>query len=270
MNKKLLGSTDVGLSPLALGTVKFGRNQSVKYPGQFNLPADTDLKNLLSLARDYGVSTLDTAPAYGISEERLGKLMQGQRNAFEIISKAGEIYDTAADSSTYRFDAKTLRHSLETSLRTLKTDYLDVWLLHSDGNDLDNLNDETLEVFLTAKQQGYVRAIGMSTKTVDGGRKALEHMDCIMMAASLSHEDEAPLFDIAASLNKGLLMKKIFDSGWALTNDNKSQVMEQTYNTLFSHQAVCSAIVGTINPKHLIENTQAFEQAMPLGNTDAQ
>lgn len=257
MNKRPLGSCDLTLSPISLGTVKFGRNQSVKYPGTFDLPDNTAVSRLLDMALAQGITTLDTAPAYGLSEQRLGELLK-QRQQWQIISKAGEVYDTKSDSSFYDYSPLSLRHSLENSLRTLKTDYLDCWLLHSDGNDLDNLNDDVLKVLLDAKQAGWVRSVGMSTKTVEGGQYALEHLDCIMMSASLNHQDEAPLFDIAEQLGKGLLMKKIFDSGWALTGDDKASVMQQTYAQIFKHPAVTSAVVGTINPDHLQQNIDAF------------
>ena len=76
---RTLGSTGMSLSPLGLGTVKFGRNQGVKYPSHFDLPSDQQIRNLLAQAQDLGINLLDTAPAYGISEERLGPLLAGQR-----------------------------------------------------------------------------------------------------------------------------------------------------------------------------------------------
>ncbi len=55
------------VSPLGLGTVKFGRNQNVKYPGGggFAMPTDSEIEALLDLALECGINLLDTAPAYG-------------------------------------------------------------------------------------------------------------------------------------------------------------------------------------------------------------
>jgi aryl-alcohol dehydrogenase-like predicted oxidoreductase len=255
---RTLGSSGVELSALSLGTVKIGRNQGVKYPTAFDLPSDTAIKNLLAYALELGVTTLDTAPAYGISEQRLGQLLS-HRQHYQIISKAGEIYDAASAQSRYDFSAKHLKSSLENSLRTLKTDYLDVWLLHSDGNDLVNLTDEAIQTLLDAKQHGWVRSVGASTKTVDGGAYALQQLDCIMMAASLKHTEETALFDIAKQQQKGLILKKIYDSGWALNSDNKAQIMQATLRQLFQHPAVCSAVIGTSNPVHLQESIDAWQ-----------
>ena len=85
-----LGSTGFDVSPLGLGTVKLGRDQGVKYPNGFTIPDDAQALALLNQARDLGINLLDTAPAYGISEERLGHLLQGQRDEWVIVSKVGE------------------------------------------------------------------------------------------------------------------------------------------------------------------------------------
>lgn len=253
------GQSDVQFSALSLGTVKFGRNQAVKYPQAFDLPSDKEITDLLHLALDRGLSTLDTAPAYGIAEQRLGQLL-ANRKQWQIIGKAGEFYNAKTGDSHYDFSAKALKASLENSLRLLKTDYLDSWLLHSDGDDLANLTDEVIQTLQDAKQQGWVRSIGASTKTVDGGAYALEHLDGIMMAASLTHDAEKALFDIAKEKQKGLILKKIYDSGWALNSDNKQQVMRDTLRNLFNNTAVTTAVIGTINPKHLVENIEAWLQ----------
>lgn len=260
LTKKPLAKTDVALSQLALGTVKFGRNQSVKYPTAFDLPTDSQMADLILNALDHGITTLDTAPAYGIAEQRLGEfLKKGKcRHSLTLISKAGESYDTQSDSSHYDYSIKSLEKQLENSLRTLNTDYLDVWLLHSDGQDVKNLTDEVITLFDKKKQSGLVRATGMSTKTVEGGEKALTFFDCIMMAASLDYTAENSLFDYAEDHGKSILLKKIFNSGHALTTNNKQATLKATFSTLFAHNSLCSAVIGTTNPKHLQENIDAL------------
>lgn len=258
--QRALGQSGVVVSPITLGTVKFGRNQGVKYPKGFDLPSDDELVALLDTALTHGINTLDTAPSYGLSEKRLGFLLAGRRDAFKIISKAGEIYDQKKNTSYYDYSPKSLRQQLDDSLRALKTDYLDCWLLHSDGNDEENLNDDTLLLLQKMKQEGLVRSIGASTKTISGGEIALQELDCVMMAASLSYHDEDILFEKATQLNKGILLKKIFDSGWALDVESKEKMrlMTETYEHLFSYSATSSAVIGTITPDHLLQNIHAY------------
>lgn len=258
--KRALGQSGVELSPITLGTVKFGRNQGVKYPKGFDLPSDDELSALLDLALTHGVTTLDTAPAYGMSEKRLGFLLANQRQKFQIISKAGEVYDSTKNTSHYDYSLKGLRQQLDNSLRALKTDYLDCWLLHSDGNDEENLNDDVLLLFQKLKKEGLVKSIGASTKTVRGGEIALQELDCVMMTASLTYHDEDSLFEKATLLNKGILLKKIFDSGWALDTDGieKMHTMTNTYRHLFEFHSTSSAVIGTITPDHLLQNILAY------------
>ena len=80
MQKRRIGQTDIEVSVLGLGTVKWGRNQGVKYPAPFQLPTDREIKDLLAVAREQEINLLDTAPAYGLAEQRLGELLQGQRH----------------------------------------------------------------------------------------------------------------------------------------------------------------------------------------------
>jgi aryl-alcohol dehydrogenase-like predicted oxidoreductase len=228
MDRVALGDTGLEVSRLGLGTVKFGRNQGVKYPEGFELPDDGALRDLLALAQDLGINMLDTAPSYGTSEERLGVLLTPEH--FEM--------------------------SVERSLKRLGTDYIDVLLIHSDGSDMDILSDEAIvEKMLDFKKRGLVRAVGASTKTADGGIKALERMDVIMATHNPHYTDEAPALDYAAAHGKGVLLKKLLSSG------HDSDV-EAAMRFGLGHACAPSAIVGTINPAHLRANVEAAKAAV--------
>ena len=189
-----LGNTDLQVSRLGLGTVKFGRNRDVKYPQGFELPSNSTLRELLSLARDSGINLLDTAPSYGASEERLGELLRGQRKEWLISSKAGETYD--GYQSHFDFSPAALRKSLDRSLRLLRTDYLDILLIHSDGNDIDIIErDQALHSLAQLKREGWIRAFGMSTKTVAGGLLCAQQADLVMSTYDAEQEDDRQLLD---------------------------------------------------------------------------
>ena len=249
MDKRYLGDTGIAVSQLGLGTVKFGRNQGVKYPQGFELPSEGELSDLLSMAKDLGINMLDTAPAYGSSEERLGRLLIGQRKDWVIVGKAGEEFIDG--SSFYDFSPDHLEFSLNRSLQRLQTDYIDILMIHSDGNDVANLSDEAIAKMQDFKQRGLVRAIGASTKTVEGGLRALKYMDCVMAMYTADYRDEEPVLDYAAANNKGVILKKVLSSG------HNSDITD-AFRFAFSHEGVSAAIVGTINPKHLKENVAAL------------
>ncbi len=254
MELKPLGNTGIPVSPLGLGTVKFGRNEQVKYPTGFELPDDKQVRNLLAMAQDLGINLLDTAPAYGVSQQRLGKLMSGPRDSRVIVSKVGEIFANGVSSFdfSYEFTIKTV----ENTLRTLKTDYLDVVLIHSSGDDLHILNNtQVFEALQDLKQKGMLRAHGMSSKTVAGGLQVVEQMDVVMATCNLSYNDELPVLEAAAQGNKGVLVKKGLQSG----HIGGEQGVRDSMEFVFSQPSVSSMIVGTINPAHLRSNVRVLE-----------
>jgi aryl-alcohol dehydrogenase-like predicted oxidoreductase len=247
-----LGGTGLLVSPLGLGTVKLGRDQGVKYPSGFTIPDDAEALQLLALARDLGINLIDTAPAYGRSEERLGPLLRGQRQDWVIVSKVGEEFEGGV--SHFDFSPEHTRFSVERSLKRLETDFIDLVLVHSDGNDLAILRDSGVyETLAELKQAGKIRAFGLSGKTVDGGLLALERGDCAMVTYNLGEQGEKPVLDHALQQNKGILIKKGLASGHACLGAGVDPV-RASFELIFGHPGVTSAIIGTINPLHLTHN----------------
>ena len=256
MQTRELGQTGIQVSPLGLGTVKFGRDQQVKYPWSFTIPDDRAVLELLALSRDLGINLLDTAPAYGNSEERLGQLLSNRQD-WVIVSKVGEAFEHG--QSHFDFSAKTTRKTIESSLRKLKTDYLDVVLVHSDGDDQRVIaHEDVIETLEKLKQEGHIRAIGMSTKTTEGGLWCVENTDVIMATRNTSDHTDDPVLDRALALNKGVVIKKGLQSGHVDKKAGGAGV-EEALNYVFSHQAVSCLIAGTINPRHLEQNAQIVE-----------
>ncbi len=251
--RRQLGQTGMEISAIGFGSVKLGRDHGVKYPEPFTVPNTAEARTLLTKAHDLGVNLIDTAPAYGGSEERLGNLLQGQRQNWILCSKVGEEFD--GRESHFDFSGKHTRASLERSLRRLRTDYLDVVLIHSDGNDDGILDDgEALQELQRARDEGLVRAIGMSTKTVSGGTRAAELCDVIMATYNPAYTDELPVLDCCSNLGVGVMLKKVFASGHLPAGH--ADPLAYSLNFALSHPATSTAIIGTINPDHLSANIQ--------------
>lgn len=249
-----LGNTELRVSPLGLGTVKLGRDQGVKYPNGFKIPDDAQARQLLAMARELGINLIDTAPAYGVSEERLGPLLAGQRDEWVIVSKVGEEFENG--QSRFDFSPKHTRFSVERSLKRLRTDRIELILVHSDGNDVDILrNSGVYQTLAELKQEGKIRAFGLSGKTVEGGLLALERGDCAMVTYNLNEQAERAVIDYAAAHDKGILVKKALASGHACLKSGEDPV-RSSFELLFSQPGVGSAIVGTINPQHLTDNVR--------------
>lgn len=252
-----LGATDLLVSPLGLGTVKLGRDQGVKYPNGFSIPDDGAARQLLALAQDLGINLLDTAPAYGNSESRLGPLLRSQRRHWVIVSKVGEEFEEG--QSRFDFSPAHTRFSVERSLKRLQTDYIDLVLVHSDGNDVAILQDSGIyETLAELKREGKIRAFGLSGKTVAGGLLALQQGDCAMVTYNLNEQGELPVLDHAEQHGKGILIKKALASGHACLKPDEDPV-RASFELIFAHPAVTSAIVGTINPEHLTQNVAIAE-----------
>lgn len=261
MIRRSLGSTGIDVSPLGLGTVKIGRNQQVKYPQGFDLPDDDKVGELLALAWNLGINFIDTAPAYGSSEERLGALLPRSRD-WVIMTKVGEIFENGR--SRFDFSAQHTRHSVENSLIRLKRDWLDVVLVHSDGNDMEIINNTAVLQTLDAmKQEGKLRAYGMSTKTVAGGRWIVEHADVVMATLNLDTDVELPVIECAHALNKGVVIKKGLQSGHTVS-------VEDAFRYVLSQAGVSSMIVGTINPAHLRSNVEICNRVLARVSNQAE
>ena len=248
-----LGATGLQVSALGLGTVKLGRNQGLKYPTGFTLPDERSAATLLARARALGINLLDTAPAYGSSEERLGRLLAGQRQDWVICTKVGEEFE--GGRSSHDFSPEHSRESVLRSLRRLRTDFLDIVLVHSDGNDLQIIEQMgTLEALAQLKAEGLLRAFGISTKTVAGGLAAAQACDVVMLTYNLQQQDELPVLDSCCRLQRGALVKKALGSGQLPVDASLALVLE--------HAGTSAAVVGTIDPAHLQADVEAARRVL--------
>jgi aryl-alcohol dehydrogenase-like predicted oxidoreductase len=251
MLKRPLGSSGLEVSVLGLGTVKIGRNQQVKYPSGFDLPDDKSVIELFELAQSLGINFIDTAPAYGSSEQRLGELLPN-RNDWVIVTKVGEIFENGQSCFNFSFDYTV--KSVEQSLKKLKRDVLDVVLVHSDGNDMDIINNQPVfEALDVLKNKGLIKAYGMSSKTVEGGCWVVENCDVVMATANLEYDDERPVLELAEKLNKGVIIKKGLQSGHADSASGGGGI-DSAFKHILNLPGVSSMIVGTINKQHLQDN----------------
>jgi len=252
-----LAGTDLTVSALGLGTVKLGRNEQVKYPTAFTLPDDKAVRDLLALARELGINLLDTAPAYGTSEARLGQLLE-RRQDWVLCTKVGEEFENGA--SRFDFSAAHTRASIERSLQRLHTDHLDLVLIHSDGNDEAILHDGAcVDMLRRCQREGLLRYIGMSTKTIAGGIEAVEQLDVVMLTWNLQQRDTEVL-QAAQRLGKGVLVKKGLMSGHV--QDGSGALVRDSMQLIFGESAIGSMITGTINPAHLRSNVASARSVL--------
>lgn len=257
MTHRSLGRTGLSVSRIGFGAFKIGRNQKVKYPRGYNLPDDGEVARLLNGVLDAGINLIDTAPAYGTSEQRIGRAIGHRREEFVLCSKVGETFalDPARDPagepvSQYHFSAAAIRRSVEKSLRRLRTDRLDLLLLHSDGRDL-YLQRQTaaVESLLRLKEAGLVRYIGLSGKTAAGHTAALDWADVVMVEYHLGRRSEEVVISEAAAAGVGVLVKKGLAAGHLPP--------EPAIRFVLSNENVSSMVIGGLNLEHIQRNVSA-------------
>ncbi len=124
--------------------------------------AGEDGSELIEAALSLGINALDTARVYGLSENSLGRWLEkpGNRDRVVILSKCGH----PAEDGTRRVNAREMRRDLETSLEALRTDRIDIYLLHRDDPEIPV--GEIMECFQRMKEEGRIRAFGGSNWTV--------------------------------------------------------------------------------------------------------
>ena len=250
MVSRLLGQTGLTVSRIGLGTTKLGRNTDVKYPQAFALPSDKQVSELLYTALRVGVNLIDTAPAYGASEARLGSAMASYRDRLILCTKCGEQYSNG--HSTYDFSADAITSSLEASLRYLRVDHVDILLLHSDGRDVEILTrTDAVETLRRLKQTGKTRAIGISAKTIDGIGEACRTLDVIMAPFSQTDPTLAGALRQAHRAGLGVLAIKGLSSGYLEARPAIEFVLRQEF--------IDALILGTTDPVHLNEAVSIAE-----------
>lgn len=246
--RRPLGRTGLMVSPLGLGTVKLGRSEGVKYPHPVRIPDDEQAAALIDRAEALGINLIDTAPAYGTAEERLGSLLRGRRDRWVLCTKVGEEF--VGGVSRFDFSAGAVRASVERSLRRLRTDVIDVVLLHSDG-EIESNPAEPMEALVRLKEAGKVRAVGASTKTAAGGLHAAATCDVVMLTLNPGHHADLPAVAMAADRGVGVLVKKAFGSGH-LAMDEASR--RACLRLALTTRGVSSVITGTASIPHLEAN----------------
>ncbi|WP_102961402.1 aldo/keto reductase [Mangrovicella endophytica] len=179
MEYRTLGRSGLKVSAISMGTFSFGG------VGPFAKVASQDVpeaRRLVDACIDSGVNLFDTANmySYGRSEEILGEVLEGRRDSVLISSKARmRIADGPNDEGLSRFH---LIRECERSLKRLRTDHIDIYLMHEwDGT---TPLEEMLEALQTLRDQGKIRYAGCSNYS--GWH--------VMKALGLSERERLPRF----------------------------------------------------------------------------
>ena len=155
MKYRRLGKTELRVSAIGLGTWQ--------YSGDWGKTiTEEEVCALFARARELGFNLVDTAAGYGdhLAERFLGKALAGQRDQWVIVSKFGrEFWPIGRQHVDCR--PKSVLRQLEDSLRALRTDCIDVYLMHSMENEIAS-NDAVWTVLDKARSAGKIKHLGIS------------------------------------------------------------------------------------------------------------
>jgi aryl-alcohol dehydrogenase-like predicted oxidoreductase len=184
MEYRSLGTSDLQVSALSLGTATFGGTTEF-----FKAWGETDAREatrLLDIAIEAGVNLFDTADAYsnGQSEEILGHAIRGRRDKLLISTKAS--FRTGPGPDNVGSSRKHLIAACEGSLRRLGIDHIDLWQMH--GFDSLTPIEETLRALEELVKSGKVRAIGCSNFSGWHLMKSLAYSDQHGLPRYVAHQ----------------------------------------------------------------------------------
>ena len=194
-------------------------------------------------ALDCGVNYMDTARAYrdGDDERVIGEAIQGRRHELILATK------------TQQRDAKGARRDLETSLRTLGTDYIDIYQLHHLNTEAERNRalgaDGALKEVQKAREEGLIRFIGVTGHDWEQIQQAVAtgFFDTVLCWYNCAmKEPEETVFPAARKHNTGVVIMnasrndKLFDGVGAPAE-------EQFYRYVLSHESVGLTIMGLRN-----------------------
>ena len=251
MKPRPLGKTGLEVSPIGFGAFKIGRNEKTKYSQAYTLPDDPSVERLLNGLLDLGITHIDTAPAYGLSEERIGRFLFRRRNDFTLSTKVGEIFEHG--QSRYDYSAAGVRASVERSLKRLCTDVVDLVFVHAHAADVEiQQSSDVVPTLSSLKREGLVRAIGLSGKTEAGARLALDWADVLMVEYHLHDQSHAGVIAAAAERGMGVIVKKGLASG--------QLAADAAIRFVLANPAVTSLVVGGLKIDHMQMNVATADQ----------
>lgn len=240
---------------------------------------EEDAERFLHRVLDVGINFIDTAPDYGICEERIGRYLHGRRNEFVLATKCGCSYTQHDDhiEISHTWTKDVVARNLERSLQRLQTDHIDILQFH--GGNAKTLRDAGLiDQLLDFKSQGIIGFLGVSTKLPDiEGLIDLGVFDTFQIPYSCLMPTHHDWITKAAAQGAGIILRggiahggpdaeierPVLNELWEKANiddvrpDDMSRA-ELILRFTLSHPHCHTVIVGTCNAQHLDENLNSL------------
>jgi aryl-alcohol dehydrogenase-like predicted oxidoreductase len=280
--RRALGRTGLEVTTLGFGAMELRGDQGGPQI------ADEDAGRLLNAVLDEGINFIDTSIDYGRSEELIGKFIAHRRSEYVLASKCGCV-PGAGMGTDHVHTAENIRAGVEHSLRTLRTDHLDLVQFHRSLSRQEFEAEGALAEALALRDEGKVRFVGVSAvlptlnEQIDMG--VFDTFQIPYSALQREHED---VITRASSAGMGIIIRggvaRGTPDGWEsrryymVSNETMrgfwdtarlDELLDGMSRTAFmlrftlSHPDLDTTIVGTGSIEHLRENV-AVAAAGPL------
>jgi aryl-alcohol dehydrogenase-like predicted oxidoreductase len=281
IDRRPLGRTGLLVSTLGMGCARLGTT----WQGR----SESQARKALSLALRAGINFFDTADVYGRgrSERILGDAVRAVREDVVVATKCGLIRtpSTYVNASLEArgvsgHEGSSLRRLLETrrrytpgyiaraalsSLRRLRTDRIDLFLLHSPPRDV-LLDEEVVDAMARLRQDGTIRFWGISARNDDEALIALDMpgIDCVEVELNVCHRQPSTnLIPEAAYRGVAVIARQPFASGRLVSGPLPAGLTMETVvagclQFAAGEPGVATVIAGMSQPKHVDRNVAAM------------
>jgi aryl-alcohol dehydrogenase-like predicted oxidoreductase len=284
MEHRPLGKTGLKVSALGFGGSEIGyQDASQKVAGK-----------ILGAALDTGINVIDTAECYANSEELIGKTIGHRREEFHLFTKCGHVTAALDHLGFHEWDPRLLAKSIDQSLKTLRTDHVDLLQLHSCSEERLRKGDVICAIE-DAKAAGKTRFIGYSGDS-DDAIYAIETgaFDALQISVSIADQESIDrVLPLARKRGMGVIAKRpVANAIWLQSRVPSGDYSREYWDRLkklnfdflakpaadafatalrftLSVPGVHTAIVGTAKPERIAGNAElASSDLMPKAEFD--
>lgn len=238
MEYRILGKTGLKISRMGFGGIPIQRIDA------------EGTKALIRQLHDAGVNYIDTARGYTVSEEYLGYALEGIRGDFVLATKS------------MARTKEAMAADIETSLKNLRTDYIDLYQIHNPGPaDLEIVTgpNGALEALMEAKSAGKIGHIGITLHLVELFAKVLDYewVETVMFPYNIVETQAQELIRACAERNIGFIDMKPLAGG---AIDDATLALR----FVLSNPDVTVVIPGMAAPEEVEQNLAAVSDVSPL------
>lgn len=242
MEYRVLGKTGLKISRMGFGGIPIQRIDAA------------GTKALMQRLMEAGVNYIDTARSYTVSEEYLGEALEGVREHFVLATKS------------MARTKEAMAQDIETSLRNLRTDYIDLYQVHNPNmQQLEQVVSAggALEALLEARAAGKIGHIGLTAHSMEIFEKALTlgWVETIMFPYNIVETQAEALIHACAEKNIGFIDMKPLAGG---AIENAALAMRFAAG----NPDVTVVIPGMAEPEEIGQNLAAVLNTAPLSDSE--